>query len=196
MENAVATYFAAWNETDSDQRRLLLERSVTQDAELVDPTGRSQGIDGLSERIGRYQSAAPRQRSRPPAASMRTTTSCGTPGSSILKGRTSWKVSTSPSAPTTDGSSESSCSTGRCRPPVRNRQTGGSGSAVRDQHGLRSDIARRDGKEGVDGSSPSKGFRNFLLIGSCRCHGGDGDESRRPPGGPRRSVLFLCEHQA
>jgi len=59
MENAVVIYFAAWNETDSDQRRRLLERSVTDDAELVDPTGRSQGIDGLSERIGRYQSAAP-----------------------------------------------------------------------------------------------------------------------------------------
>jgi hypothetical protein len=59
MENTVVTYFAAWNETDSDQRRRLLERSVTDDAELVDPTGRSRGIDGLSDRIGRYQSAAP-----------------------------------------------------------------------------------------------------------------------------------------
>jgi hypothetical protein len=37
----------------------MLERSVTGDAELVDPTGRREGIDGLAERIGRYQSAAP-----------------------------------------------------------------------------------------------------------------------------------------
>jgi hypothetical protein len=59
MENAVVTYFAAWNETDPEQRRRLLGRSVTDDAELVDPTGRSRGIDGLSERIARYQSAAP-----------------------------------------------------------------------------------------------------------------------------------------
>src|SRR6266516_7196344 len=27
----------------------------------------------------------------------------------------------------------------------------------------------RDGKEGVDGSSPSEGFRKFLLISSFRC---------------------------
>jgi hypothetical protein len=59
MDDAVAAYFAAWNEPDPDQRRRLLDRSVTDDAELVDPTGRAQGIDGLAERIGRYQSAAP-----------------------------------------------------------------------------------------------------------------------------------------
>jgi hypothetical protein len=59
MNDAVATYFAAWNEPDPDKRRRMLERSVTGDAELVDPTGRAQSIDGLAERIGRYQSAAP-----------------------------------------------------------------------------------------------------------------------------------------
>jgi hypothetical protein len=37
----------------------MLERSVTDDAELIDPAGRWQGIDGLAERIGFYQSAAP-----------------------------------------------------------------------------------------------------------------------------------------
>jgi hypothetical protein len=41
------------------RRRQLLERSVTADAELVDPTGRWQGIDGLGDRIARYQSSAP-----------------------------------------------------------------------------------------------------------------------------------------
>jgi SnoaL-like protein len=59
MDDAVVAYFAAWNEPDPDQRRRLLERSVTDNAELVDPTGRWQGIDGLAERIGCYQSAAP-----------------------------------------------------------------------------------------------------------------------------------------
>jgi len=37
----------------------MLERSVTDHFELVDPTGRAQGIDQLAERIGRCQSAAP-----------------------------------------------------------------------------------------------------------------------------------------
>ena len=52
-------YFAACNEPDSERRRQLLERSVADDAELVDPAGRWQGIDGFVERIGRYQTAAP-----------------------------------------------------------------------------------------------------------------------------------------
>lgn len=37
----------------------MLLRCVEGDAELVDPTGRWQGVDGFVERIGRYQSAAP-----------------------------------------------------------------------------------------------------------------------------------------
>jgi len=48
-----APYFRAWNEQDSDQRRRMLERCVTDDALLVDPTGRWEGVPGLAERIGR-----------------------------------------------------------------------------------------------------------------------------------------------
>jgi hypothetical protein len=59
MDESVTTYFAAWNEPDTGRRRRLLERCVTDDAELIDPTGRWHGVDGLVERIGRYQSAAP-----------------------------------------------------------------------------------------------------------------------------------------
>lgn len=59
MDDAIATYFGAWNEQDPDKRRRMLERSVTDDAELVDPTGRWEGVAALTERIGRYQSAAP-----------------------------------------------------------------------------------------------------------------------------------------
>jgi hypothetical protein len=59
LDDALAAYFAAWNEPDAGERRRLLERSVTDDAELLDPTGRWQGIDGFVERIGRYHSAAP-----------------------------------------------------------------------------------------------------------------------------------------
>ena len=52
-------YFAAWNETDPDERSRLLRRSLSDEAELVDPTGRWRGVDGLSERIGNYHAAAP-----------------------------------------------------------------------------------------------------------------------------------------
>jgi hypothetical protein len=58
VEDAIATYFRAWNEQDPDQPRRILERRVTEDAVLVDPTGRWQ-VTGLAERIGRYQPAAP-----------------------------------------------------------------------------------------------------------------------------------------
>ena len=59
MDDVLTTYFAAWNEPDTDQPRRLLERCVTNDAQLIDPTGWWKGLDGLVERIGRYQAAAP-----------------------------------------------------------------------------------------------------------------------------------------
>jgi len=59
VDDVIATYFAAWNEQEPDQRRRTLERCLTDDAVLVDPTGRWQGVAGLAERIDRYQSAAP-----------------------------------------------------------------------------------------------------------------------------------------
>jgi hypothetical protein len=59
VDDVVETYFAAWNEADASQRRQLLGRCVETDAELVDPTGRWEGVDGLVERIECYRSAAP-----------------------------------------------------------------------------------------------------------------------------------------
>jgi hypothetical protein len=59
VDEVVETYFAAANEPDAGRRRQMLMRCVESDAELVDPTGRWQGVDGLVERIERYQSAAP-----------------------------------------------------------------------------------------------------------------------------------------
>ena len=50
MDDAIATYFRAWNEQDPDQRRRPLEGCVTADAVLVDPTGRWEGVTGLAER--------------------------------------------------------------------------------------------------------------------------------------------------
>jgi hypothetical protein len=58
VDDTLAGYFAAWNETNADARRRLLERSVSDDAELIDPTGRWAGVDGLSERIANYHAAA------------------------------------------------------------------------------------------------------------------------------------------
>ncbi len=46
------TYFAAWNEPDPERRVAILQRSLADDAELLDPTGRWQGVDGFVERIG------------------------------------------------------------------------------------------------------------------------------------------------
>jgi hypothetical protein len=59
VDDVIDAYFGAWNEADPGQRRLLLERAVTVDAELVDPTRRWRGIEGLSERIGNYLSSSP-----------------------------------------------------------------------------------------------------------------------------------------
>lgn len=59
MDRTLVYYFAAWNETNADERRQLLGQCLSDDAELVDPTGRWQGIAGLSERIGNYHSSAP-----------------------------------------------------------------------------------------------------------------------------------------
>jgi hypothetical protein len=59
VDRTLLDYFAAWNETNADVRRQLLQRSVNDHAELIDPTGRWQGLDGLSERIANYHAAAP-----------------------------------------------------------------------------------------------------------------------------------------
>jgi hypothetical protein len=59
VDRTLVDYFAAWNETRADERRQLLGRCLSEHAELIDPTGRWQGIAGLSERIGNYHSSAP-----------------------------------------------------------------------------------------------------------------------------------------
>jgi len=59
VDRTLADYFAAWNETNADDRRQLLGRCLSDDVELIDPTGRWHGIPGLSERIASYHSSAP-----------------------------------------------------------------------------------------------------------------------------------------
>ncbi len=55
----IDTYFEAWNEPDASQRRALLERCVNAEAELLDPTGRFRGLDGVRDRIGAFHQSAP-----------------------------------------------------------------------------------------------------------------------------------------
>jgi SnoaL-like domain len=55
----IDTYFQAWNETDATARRALLEGCMTADAELIDPTGRFRGVDGVGERIGGFHESSP-----------------------------------------------------------------------------------------------------------------------------------------
>ena len=59
MDTVLADYFAAWNETDADERERLLRRSVSDGAELVDPLGRWQGVAGISDHIASYHESAP-----------------------------------------------------------------------------------------------------------------------------------------
>lgn len=59
MDGVLVNYFAAWNEVDGSERARLLQRSLGDQAELVDPTGRWHGVDGVSDRISRYHAAAP-----------------------------------------------------------------------------------------------------------------------------------------
>ena len=59
MDATLADYFAAWNEVDGDERARLLQRSLSDDAELVDPLGRWRGVEGMSDRIARYHATAP-----------------------------------------------------------------------------------------------------------------------------------------
>lgn len=63
LSTRIDVYFEAWNETDPDRRRALLERCAGVGVELIDPTGRFRGIDGLHDRIGAFPESAPGARS-------------------------------------------------------------------------------------------------------------------------------------
>ncbi len=59
LDEVLATYDAAWNEPDSAERGRLLERSLTEDAELVDPSGRWHGRQAIDERIAGFSERFP-----------------------------------------------------------------------------------------------------------------------------------------
>jgi hypothetical protein len=58
----VKDYIAMWNETDADRRRDLVARTVTDDADYVDPVMEGSGIDGIATMIGAAQSQFPGHR--------------------------------------------------------------------------------------------------------------------------------------
>ena len=59
LNEIVAAYGAAWNETDEGTRRKLLEQSWADDAIYQDPMGRAEGRDALVAHIGGFQGMMP-----------------------------------------------------------------------------------------------------------------------------------------
>jgi hypothetical protein len=60
LDDVLRAYDAAWNEPDQEARSQLLERSLTEDAELIDPTtGRFEGRDAINERIAGFSERFP-----------------------------------------------------------------------------------------------------------------------------------------
>ena len=59
LDVVLRVYDAAWNEPDHAERAHLLARSLTEDAELVDPTGRFRGRQAVNERIAGFSERFP-----------------------------------------------------------------------------------------------------------------------------------------
>jgi SnoaL-like domain len=55
-------YIAAWNETDADRRRALVEDAFAADASYVDPLMTGDGTDGIAAMIGAAQQQFPGHR--------------------------------------------------------------------------------------------------------------------------------------
>lgn len=62
VNTLVADYLAMWNEPDAERRRDLVARTVTPDAEYVDPGMEGAGIDGIATMIGAAQEQFPGHR--------------------------------------------------------------------------------------------------------------------------------------
>src|SRR3954453_9450558 len=59
VDDAVATYGAAWNETDEDKRRELLTRSFADTGTYLDPTGAADSREALVAHIGGFHQMMP-----------------------------------------------------------------------------------------------------------------------------------------
>lgn len=55
LQDAVATYGAAWNETDDGARRKLLDEAWADDGLYCDPLGRAEGRDALHAHIAGFR---------------------------------------------------------------------------------------------------------------------------------------------
>jgi hypothetical protein len=58
-EDVIAAYDAAWGTSEPDVRRRLIERSVAEDGELIEPRGRFVGREAILERLAGFSSRFP-----------------------------------------------------------------------------------------------------------------------------------------
>src|SRR5262245_35755912 len=59
VDDAVATYGAAWNETDEDKRRELLTEAFAETGTYLDPTGAADSREALVAHIGGFHQMFP-----------------------------------------------------------------------------------------------------------------------------------------
>jgi hypothetical protein len=59
LDDVLAAFDAAWNEPDRAERLRLLTRSLTDDAQLVDPSARFEGIEAIEARIAGFSKRFP-----------------------------------------------------------------------------------------------------------------------------------------
>ena len=59
MDAVIEKYDRAWNASDRDERRRLLEDALTDDCEMVEPRGRFQGRPAIFERITGFSERFP-----------------------------------------------------------------------------------------------------------------------------------------
>jgi hypothetical protein len=59
LDDVLDAYDRAWNETDAAARRRLLEASLSDTCELVEPRGRFAGRDAIIDRLGGFTQRLP-----------------------------------------------------------------------------------------------------------------------------------------
>jgi SnoaL-like domain len=59
LDDVLAAYDAAWNQSDAAERARLLARALSEDGELVDPSGRYQGRQAVLDRIAGFSARFP-----------------------------------------------------------------------------------------------------------------------------------------
>lgn len=59
VATTVENYIAAWNERDADQRRALVTRTFTEDADYLDPLMHGEGQEGIEQMIAGAQQQYP-----------------------------------------------------------------------------------------------------------------------------------------